>query len=237
MFDENAQTNGDQEQQTQPTQEQQPTVQEDWLVVGERKFDKDAAAKKIEHADTHISKLEQELAELRSKLEQDQARQEAQKAMFPEKQEQEAVTPQVQNTTETKAEVDEALLLSKVTQILTQRETESNKQKNIQDAVQAAQSVYGESYQSKLEALGSELGMSKDDIKDLAATKPQAFKRLFGLNQQPKQQPAFNSSVVSQRIDTSDDPLKSTAKLVLSSTSSKDRTAAIAALLSQTTKR
>ena len=231
MFDEVTQTNGTQE----PTVTPQPTVTEDWLVVGERKFDKDAAAKKIEHADTHINKLEQELAELRKQIELDQARKQAQQAMETTKQV-EPQAPVVQNTTVT-PQGDETALLSLVDQVLVRKEQESLQKKNLETAVQAAKSVYGDQYQAKLEQIGTELGMSKQDIADLAKNKPQAFNRLFGLTNQPQPKPSVSSTVVSNSFNVQDDPLRSTAKLVLNSTSAKDRTAAIAALLSQTTKR
>jgi hypothetical protein len=231
MFDD-TQTNGTQEPQV--TSQQQAPV-EDWLVVGERKFDKDSAAKKIEHADTHINKLQQELADLRKQLELDQARKQAEISMQQVKQV-EPQQPAVQNTPVT-SQGDETALLSLVDKVLTQKATEQSANANLEQAVNAAKTVFGSEYQTKLEQMGKEFGMSKQDIVDLAKTKPQAFNRLFGLNIQPQHKPYVSSTVTSNGFNPQEDPVQSTAKLVLNSTSAKDRTAAIAALLSQTKKR
>lgn len=222
------------EGQTGTSEEPKDTVQtqqsDDWLVLGERKYDKEAAATKIQHADKHISTLEQELADLRKQLELKTAQEEAKKAMS-QAQTQTSTQPAVQNTTETGK--DGTDLLSQVEQILQQRESVATKQTNLAKATEAAKAVYGDAYQQKLEETGRELGMSKADIVELASTKPQAFSRLFGLNTQaPAAKPSVTSTVTVS-TNGSDDPFKSVAKTVLSSSSAKERTSAIAALLAQ----
>ena len=231
MFDEGQTNTVDEPKAEQPSA---APVQEDWLVIGDRKYDKNAAVTKITHADTHISKLEDELADLRSKLELREAQEEAKKAMST--QTQSSPAPVVQNTTETGKE-DGTELLSQVELILQKREAEAAKKSNIQVATDAARSVYGDAYQQKLEETGRSLGLSKADIVELASTKPQAFKQLFGLaNAAPSPKPSATSTVT-VHSSVSDDPYKTTAKLVLSSSSAKERTSAIAALLAQATKR
>lgn len=232
MFDTDGQTNTPVP--TETTEQPSVALQEDWLVIGERKFDKDAAATKITHADNHISKLEQELKDLRQQLELKQAQEEALKAMST--QTQSSPTPVVQNTTETNKDGGTELL-SQVEQILLAREQETAKKANLQAATEAAKSLYGDAYQQKLEETGRTLGLSKADIVELASTKPQAFKQLFGLNVQQPQPKPFATSTVTVQSSTSDDPFKSTAKLVLNSASAKERTSAIAALLATANKR
>jgi len=225
MFDE-GQTNTPEE----PKDTVQTQQSDDWLVLGERKYDKEAAATKIQHADKHISTLEQELADLRKQLELKTAQEEAKKAMS-QAQTQTSTQPAVQNTTETGK--DGTDLLSQVEQILQQRESVATKQTNLAKATEAAKTVYGDAYRQKLEETGRELGMSKADIVELASTKPQAFSRLFGLNTQaPAAKPSVTSTVTVS-TNGSDDPFKSVAKTVLSSSSAKERTSAIAALLAQ----
>lgn len=231
MFDTEGQTNTPVE--TKPV-EQVTAPQEDWLVIGERKFDKNAAATKITHADNHISKLEQELQDLRSKLELKQAQEEAKLAMST--QTQSSPTPVVQNTTETSKDGGTELL-SQVEQILQKREQEASMKSNLQVATEAARSVYGDAYQQKLEETGKALGLSKADIVELASSKPQAFKQLFGLNIQTPQPKPFATSTVTVQSSSTDDPYRTTAKLVLNSASAKERTSAIAALLATATKR
>lgn len=231
MFDE-GQTNTVEE----PKDDAQPVQQEDWLVIGERKYDKEAAVTKITHADQHISKLEQELLDLRQKLELSTAQEEARKAMS-QVQTQSSPAPAVQNTTETSKD-DGTELLSKVEQILQQRESEATKRTNLAQATEAAKAVYGDAYQQKLEETGKSLGMSKADIVEMASSKPQAFSKLFGLTgQAPAPKPSATSTVTVQSSSNSDDPIKSVAKTVLNSASAKERTSAIAALLAQATKR
>lgn len=232
MFDE-GQTNTSPEPVEQQTE--QSTVQEDWLVIGDRKYDKDAAVTKITHADQHISKLEQELAELRREKELLSAQQEARQAMS-QLQTQSNPTPAVQNTTETGKD-DGNDLESRVEQILRQRESQTTKQTNLSQSTEAAKAVYGEAYQAKLEELGKGLGMSKADIVELASTKPQAFKHLFGLNTSVPASKPSATSTVTLPSSSNDDPYKSVAKTVLSSSSAKERTSAIAALLAQANKR
>lgn len=207
---------------------------EDWLVVGERKYDKEAAVTKITHADTHISKLEQELADLRQKLELTSAQEEARKAMEQVKT-QSSPAPAVQNTTETtKADGNE--LLSQVELILQRRDSENTKKTNLSAATEAAKAVYGETYQQRLEETGKSLGMSKADIVELASNKPQAFKQLFGLNSTTPGTKPSATSTVTIPSSTNDDPYKSVAKVVLGSSSARERTSAIAALLAQANK-
>lgn len=232
MFDE-GQTNTSPEPVEQQTE--QSTVQEDWLVIGDRKYDKDAAVTKITHADSHISKLEQELAELRREKELLSAQQEARQAMS-QLQTQSNPTPAVQNTTETGKD-DGNDLESRVEQILRQRESQTVKQTNLNQSTEAAKAVYGEAYQAKLEELGKGLGMSKADIVELASSKPQAFKHLFGLNTNAPAPKPSATSTVTMPSSSNDDPFKSVAKTVLSSSSAKERTSAIAALLAQANKR
>ena len=232
MFDEGQTNTVDEPKAEQPSA---APVQEDWLVIGDRKYDKNAAVTKITHADTHISKLEDELADLRSKLELREAQEEAKKAMST--QTQSSPAPVVQNTTETGKE-DGTELLSQVELILQKREAEAAKKSNLLLATEAARAVYGETYQQKLEETGRNLGLSKADIVELASTKPQAFKQLFGLAlNNPTLKPSATSTVTVQSSSTSDDPYKTTAKLVLNSASAKERTSAIAALLAQANKR
>lgn len=232
MFDE-GQTNTSPEPVEQQTE--QSTVQEDWLVIGDRKYDKYAAVTKITHADNHISKLEQELAELRREKELLSAQQEARQVMS-QAQTQSNPAPAVQNTTETGKD-DGNDVESLVEQILRKRESQTAKQTNLSQSTEAAKAVYGEAYQAKLEELGKGLGMSKADIVELASTKPQAFKHLFGLNTNAPAPKPSATSTVTMPSSSNDDPYKSVAKTVLSSSSAKERTSAIAALLAQANKR
>lgn len=207
--------------------------QDDWLVVGERKYDKEAAVTKITHADNHIANLEKELADIRKQLELTTAQQEAKKAMFSTQDKtQSSPQPIVQPTADSANGSQTPELLSQVEQILLAREQEQKKASNLEASVQAAKSVFGDAYQQKLEEIGSSLGLSKADIKELASSKPQVFRASFGLTgstSSPK--PTAVSTVTMPSQQPSDDPFKNVAKVVLTGKSSQERTQAIAAML------
>lgn len=228
MFDE-GQTNTQEEPKDEATT---APVQEDWLVVGERKYDKEAAVTKITHADNHIANLEKELAEARKLIELTKAQKEAKEAMFNSQTTQSSQAPIVQPTADSANGSQTPELLSQVEQILLAREQEQKKVSNLEASVQAAKAVYGDAYQQKLEEIGSSLGLSKADIKELASSKPQVFRASFGLAANataPK--PSATSTVTIASQQQGDDPYKNVAKAIINGTSSQERTKAIAALL------
>lgn len=229
MFDE-GQTKTEEELKDEATTD---PVQEDWLVVGERKYDKEAAVTKITHADNHIANLEKELAELRKQFELTNAQKEAKEAMLnSQTQTQSSPAPTVQPTADSTNGSQTPELLSQVEQILLAREQEQKRASNLEASVQAAKAVYGDAYQQKLEEIGSSLGLSKADIKELASSKPQVFRTAFGLAASaaaPK--PSATSTVTMPSQQPSDDPFKNVAKIVLTGKSSQERTQAIAAML------
>lgn len=239
MFDE-GQTNANEEQVTEDvtpevTEETKQPEEEQWFVVNDRKYDKEAAATKIQHADTHIGKLESELAELRKQLELTTAQQkvkETMEASTTKQNQQGNESAPVQNTTDTTQAVKPEDLLSQVESILAQREQEKSKSSNLSTSTELARSTYGDSYQQKLQEIGNELGLSKADIVEMASTKPQAFTRLFGLQSNaPKPRPSSVSTLTVGNHPQQEDASRSAAKVVLSSKSAKERNEAVAALL------
>lgn len=201
--------------------------------VGDREYDPNTAAKKIEHADQHISTLEQELKTLRDQL----ALTEAQKKAFESlanNQPQPAPQP-----TAPSAGVDVDSLLAqaeeRVFQSLTRKQQEAQAALNLQASTEAAKAVFGDSYQQALLEKGQALGMSKDDIMTFASSKPEAFKQLFGLSAQAPKGQVPPASTHYRSTNVSDDPIKSVARAVLDrNSSSRQRTDAIAALLKNT---
>lgn len=238
MFDESV-TPEPEEQVQDNTPEQ--SQEDDWLVVGERKYDKQAAEKKILNADTHIKTLEQELAELRERekqLELQRKQQEAKEAM-------ETNTPQTSETTSSVTSETPELNLDAITSkvmeqvkqsMQAEKQTEAQ-QANLTKSVELARTKHGDAYQQKLQETGTELGMSKDQIASMAATSPQAFARLFGLESsgKPTQRvPDSHSSFARNTANDQDDnPSRAAARTVLKSKSARERSSAIAHLLSQ----
>lgn len=237
MFDQSVTPDSQQENQVQDNSPES-SQEEDWLVVGDRKFDKQAAEKKIVSADNHILTLEAELAELRKAQEQQtlaEKQREAQEAMQSQTH-QPKDTPSSSTSETPGLSLDEVTskVLEQVKRSLTSEHQEKAKQANMQQAAQMAQAKYGDSYLQKLEETGQELGMDKTAIASMASTSPQAFARLFGLEsgKAPQRVPDSNSAAHRHQTQQQDDnPFRSTAKTVLTSKSARERNAAIKALL------
>lgn len=236
MFDESVTPESQQEEQVTDPQapESGQEQSDDWLVIGDRKYDKRDAETKIVHADNHIKTLEQELADLRSKL--DQAETERKREMVRENIEQpvKETSTAEQKTPESSTDDLESKLSEMVGKFFTQKEQETVKQQNLTASVAKAQSKYGSAYQQKLLEIGKGLGMEKEEIAELASTKPQVFERLFdlqGVKPAPSQRVPESNSVAPRPQDA--DPFKQAAATVLTSKSSRERNQAIADLLSQ----
>jgi hypothetical protein len=199
--------------------------------VGDREYDASAAAQKITHADQHISTLEQELATLRNQLALTEAQKTAREALAAQQPPAPIAQPTAANALDQTAQL-EALAEERAFKALTRWQQEALAKANLDASTEAAKAVHGESYQQKLEQAGKELGMSKDDIVQMAQTKPEAFKRLFSLAPTaPKTSPLPTSSYSAHHVPTGD-PIKDVAKLIVSrGASSRDRTQAIAQLL------
>lgn len=185
----------EQSSEQQPQQEQQP---ETLFEYKGRKFDEQEAIKKFEHADTFIEEkkqreqeLEQRIAELEGKLSQSAKIEEAMEQF----KQQQSSQPAGENTTQPEAGVSQDELIQKALEAMKQEQAQmTEKQKreaNLRDVHQVASSKYGEGYLDKLvqEAQSKQLDFnSKDEIVDFAATRPSAFKQLFGLSTEQKKQ-------------------------------------------------
>jgi hypothetical protein len=207
--------------------------QEIKFKVGDREYDASTASTKIAHADQHISTLEQELASYREKLALTEAQLKAKEALATQQAPAPVVQPTAAPALDQTAQL-EALAEERAFQALTRWQQEALAKANLDASTQAAISVHGDSYQQKLEQTGKEFGMSKDDIVQMAKTKPEAFKRLFGLTTtQVKPNPTPVSSYSAHHVPTGD-PIKDAAKLIVSrGTSNRDRTQAIEQILKQ----
>lgn len=183
-----------QEQQEQQEQQQPETLFE----YKGRKFDKQEAIKKFEHADTFIEEkkqreqeLEQRIAELEGKLSQSAKIEEAMEQL----KQQQSGQPAGENTTQPEAGMSQDELIQKALAAMKQEQAQmTEKQKreaNLRQVHEVASSKYGEGYLDKLvqEAQAKQLDFnSKDEIVDFAATRPSAFKQLFGLSTEQKKQ-------------------------------------------------
>jgi vacuolar-type H+-ATPase subunit I/STV1 len=210
--------------------DQTGTTPEVKFKVGDREYDVQSAATKIQHADTHISTLESELKALRDQLALTEAQKKALEALSSQPQHSPAPAP-----TSAPALDKDALLAEaeqRVFDTLNKRQQEALAKQNLEAATAEAKKVYGDSYQQVLLERGAELGMDKNEIMAFAQSKPEAFKRLFNLSgTQARPQVPPSSSYRPSTTDITD-PIKLAAKAAVDrNASSRQRTEAIALAL------
>ena len=138
---------------------------------GRQKYaDVSAALASVPHAQKHISDLEAEAEELRLELAKRQAAEEALQS-FKENH-QVAATPA--------EEVDYSKIADYVQQTLTEKETQATQSQNLNDVVQHMKTAYSEKAEEVFYAKAQEVGLSVDQINQLAAQSPAAALKLIG---------------------------------------------------------
>lgn len=119
-------------------------------------------------------------------------------AQLQTKEETPVTEQQNQQTTESTPQLDveqiEAQLFDKLMGKLTQEQQKEVFAKNQQESIEAAKSVFGESYEDKLRSVAQDMGMSDTDIIQEAQSNPKRFKKLFGLERQQSTNFVPNSS-------------------------------------------
>lgn len=180
----------------------QPDVK---FKVGDREYDTASAAVKIEHADKHISTLEQELKALRDQLTLTEAQKKALEALSHTP----PATPPAPTSQAPAIDVDDLLAKAeqRVFDTMSRQQQVALATKNLSEATAVAKQVFGDGYQQELLKRGSELGMNQEDIVQFASTKPDAFKRLFGLNTAPNPAGPAPASSYSYRPNVADTPV------------------------------
>ena len=133
--------------------------------------------------------MEARILELEAKLNQSTKLEDA-LAQLKTKEESPVTEQQPNQTTETTPQLDvETLkqqLLDEVMGKLSTSQQQEVFSQNQSESIGAAQAIYGDSYEQKLRESASELGMSDEDIIKEAQSNPKRFKKLFGLDKQPK---------------------------------------------------
>lgn len=175
------------------------------FTIGGRSYTAEDAKTKIENADMFIdtlknekgelsekySQLENEVAELRRQLDNSRKLEDVISGSGQPK------NPQPEPREQTTQQVSEEAINQAVERILNQRTSTQERASNMRKAVEQAASVYGESWQTKLLEMGSEVGMNKQAIQTMAETSPQAFAKLFGLQKSAARSEAAPTSTVS----------------------------------------
>lgn len=184
------------DQQTNPGEQSQPEQTQDQgalFQVEGRDYTAEQAQTKIQHADQHIQKLEQELARLRS-VEEKLGKLDSIEELIRQSAQSSQQQP-VQESAPAPQELDKDALLQELMGSMEKKSQQEVQQANERKAIESAKAKFGDSYQAKLLEAGTQLGMTQDGIVALAQRSPQAFSKLFGLDDQAKPQPAPSSSV------------------------------------------
>lgn len=164
---------------------QQQADQASLFKVGDRSYDADSAAKKIENADAFIEQLKDEKRQLEAKLQQSTNLEDA-LSMFQQQQQQQQ-PQQAAQTEPVDMEALKAQLLeearktaqSQATDIWQQQQASASAEANLSDSMNALKNAYGTDYQERALARGAELGYDQAGIDSLARTNPKVFKELF----------------------------------------------------------
>jgi len=158
----------------------------------------------IKNTVTENKSLEVQVQELKAQLNQSTKLDEA-LAQLRNKEESVVTESVPQQTTETTPQLDveqlKAELLSQIKGDLTSATQVQQETQNQQKAMEAAQAVYGESYEDKLRETAQGLGMSDSDIVKTAQSNPTLFNKVFGLDKQPKSSPTSFSSFSGRQVE------------------------------------
>ncbi len=181
-----------------PDQGEQRTM----FSVGGRDYTADEAKKKIENADMFIDTLKgektdqaSEIESLRTQVKTLTRQLDTSKKLedFLESKQEPAKEPEPQQAQTTPA-VDERTILDKLKAELAAESQQDVRASNMQKAITAASKIYGNEWQAQLLEKGSQLGMDKSSIQNMAETSPQAFAKLFGLESDGSATPAPQGS-------------------------------------------
>lgn len=146
--------------------------------VGEGKKYKsmEDALKSIPHAQSHIQKLEDELAANRAVLEKSRAMEELLQELRQQKSNEQRTEAPTQLQPQVPVDVDKA-----VEEALNRKEIERQAKQNAAVVIDAFKAAYGDESKTKFEELASETGLPMSALNNLARTSPDAVLKLAGL--------------------------------------------------------
>lgn len=158
-------------------------------LVGEGKKYKDtqAVAKAIVHKDGHIKRVETENAELREQLQQARSTKRMEEMLDQLASLQKETTPSNVDTPSREPEKVNTLSEQDVEKILDRKEQLRQRQANADVVVDRLTKVYGASFPDHVATQARNLGMSVQQLDELAQMNPQAFFKLMDLPQGKEQ--------------------------------------------------
>lgn len=175
----------------------------------------EAALSSLPHKEQHIARLEQEMAELRSKVGQSDAAQEAYAAMQDLLKEMKA-TPAALT-------LDDASIDARIVKQMEEREAQRIAASNGSTVQKALIEKFGDKAAEVYKAKAEELGIGEKFLSDLARKSPKAVLAYFGMHGDIKQVAPSSGSIVSERF-TQQQPAK--RQSVMAGASTKEVVAA-----------
>tara|TARA_Y100000992_G_scaffold301080_1_gene271122 strand:- start:10715 stop:11482 length:768 start_codon:yes stop_codon:yes gene_type:complete len=199
------QDNQNNESQGQATPTQESFLDKLVQAKGENWRDPETLAKGKLEADGYIKNLEDQLASMR----EDIKKQDYQNEILTQLQNKATETSAVKteepndntsvNTQNTTGAVNEEDLKSLVEKTLNQRELQAKVQTNLQYVDKELEGSFGTEAKAQIEKKATELGMSVDRLRDIAAESPNAFFALIGENKRPTD-PMVSGSVRTEGV-------------------------------------
>ena len=194
-----------QEDQNNENQEQQSFLDKLVQAKGENWRDPETLAKGKLEADGYIKNLEDQLATMREDMKKQDYQSEILTQLQNKATETSAVNTEVPNnntsvnTQDTTGVVNEEDLKSLVEKTLNQRELQAKVQTNLQFVDKELEGSFGTEAKAQIERKATELGMSVDRLRDIAAESPNAFFALIGENKRPTE-PMVSGSVRTEGV-------------------------------------
>lgn len=165
---------------------------EDLVGEGKKYKTQDDLAKTVGHQHNHIARIEKENAELRKLREQNDrtARLEEMLAQLLQsnKPSNEEQPNREENKTQTPA-LTENEIEAKIESLLGKKTQEQVRTQNLRSVRDELVKVFGNSYTTVVAEKAEELGLSKEDVDDLASRNPKLFFKTFDVTSQNKVQP------------------------------------------------
>jgi len=149
------------------------------FAIDGRVYTTEAAAKKIENADTHISNLESENAEkdkINLKLIERIEALEAKRVADESAAQVHASAALEQSPTQ---EISKDDVVKAAVDTIKQEQLDAQRETNLAQSVKLAQSAYGEEFGTKVDEIAAEHGMDSNSVLDMAKDTPGVFKALF----------------------------------------------------------
>jgi hypothetical protein len=150
---------------------------DDLVGAGKKYSDPDAVAKKIVHADKHISNLETEMAELRAELQAKTSLED----MLAKLQQKVPPTEQVPNTNrqEPGSQTPQVDLAAEVQKLVKAEKDKDKRENNLTSVRQELKNRFGADYNAKLVAIAETLAVTPKFLTDMATTTPAGFLKLI----------------------------------------------------------